>query len=265
MEYKLRIVEIMEQLDIANEVVLFSDVYEDKSDVSKVLVRSMFQYFQSKFDTRCEQMIEKERGDRSLLASAWYAICFEKGFTYNGKILLGLPWIIAEEMCKLAELSHRKLSKGSGTSDVEQGLPIGPFDSEDSDDSEEIDECNSIILDCQNKQLDNNTSMEHYYWNPEIIIDHMKMINIDQLIDIHHQFVVQTQIKVTLSLIMKWIGRIKRGIYQDRGDEEGKVELIQLTDQISSGLHDSSVTAFTEDEVLRAFIMVSLSSLNSTV
>ena len=265
LEYKLRIIEIMEQLDIGSEVILFSDVYEDKSDVSKVLVRGMFNYFRSKFDAHCETFVSSE--DRLLYASAWYAICFEKCSTYNGKILLGLPWIIADEMCQLAQLCNRRSKSwgdngqvavsGDAVSSIDHVPDRSTLDSEDSEDMDHLDTINTVLLESQPKQMAHNTSVMHYYWNPTIIVTQLKMMNIDddQLMDIHNQLMIEMQLKVTLGLIMKWIDRIKRDIYMDRDDEEGKMELIQLNNY-GTALGESTIKSFTEEELLRAFIMV---------
>lgn len=109
MEYRSRVVEIMEQLNLDGETMLLSDVYEDRSDMATILLANLLADFQAKFDSQAANL---DLSQRALLASAWYSICFEPDYMmkyqYKNQPLLGLPWTITNEI--IAILTHQNLN-----------------------------------------------------------------------------------------------------------------------------------------------------------
>nr|SZF06521.1 RNA-dependent RNApolymerase 1-like [Psoroptes ovis] len=101
-------VETMEMMGIDSEAALISNVYEDKSDASGLIFDRLFEYFNEKFQLQSKDFDEKEK---LLLISAWYTICFEKchllQFHFRNQPLIGLPFLIPEELIKLISFKHR--------------------------------------------------------------------------------------------------------------------------------------------------------------
>lgn len=91
----------MEQMDVENEIVLLSDVYELKADSSNLLIQHLLKHFGEKFEKQCADM--KSEHEQMLCASAWYAICYEMDVSFNQVRLFGLPWTIVPQMCKLSQ------------------------------------------------------------------------------------------------------------------------------------------------------------------
>ena len=222
MEYKLRIVEIMDQLDIENETILFSEVYEDKSDTSKTLVSGLFTYFRNKFYSQYNELECSD--DRQLLISSWYAICYEKCFTYNGKILIGLPWIISEKLCQLADANLNE----NVTNDMDCG--------------------NQILIDCETSNEQAKLHSKQYFWKLETIWKALNIENDPIQMMACQQIIADQQVAVTMELILRWIYSIKNEIYLDQ--DEG-TELIVIFD-------GKSKIFLTEQELLKKYIMVSI-------
>ncbi|KAI2796991.1 hypothetical protein BLOT_015635 [Blomia tropicalis] len=226
MEYKLRIVEIMDQLDIENETILFSEVYEDKSDTSKTLVSGLFTYFRNKFYSQYNELECSD--DRQLLISSWYAICYEKCFTYNGKILIGLPWIISEKLCQLADANLNE----NVTNDIDCG--------------------NQILIDCETSNEQAKLHSKQYFWKLETIWKAFNIENDPIQMMACQQIIADQQIAVTMELIIRWIYSIKNEIYLDQ--DEG-TELIVIFD-------GKSKIFLTEQELLKKYIMQKLDEIN---
>lgn len=98
------VIEIMESMNIDSEVALLTNVYEDKPEITFVIIEKLFTHFINKFE---EQLVEKNNHERLLLISAWYAISFEKSemiqYHYKNQPLFGLPFMVSEQMIKLLE------------------------------------------------------------------------------------------------------------------------------------------------------------------
>lgn len=70
-EYVLKMREILDQLDIPNETIVLSDVYDEKPDVSKVLITKLFEHFRDRFNQQClKHAIPKRRFKRKKKAAA---------------------------------------------------------------------------------------------------------------------------------------------------------------------------------------------------
>ncbi|KAH9517211.1 hypothetical protein DERF_007895 [Dermatophagoides farinae] len=114
LEYHHKLIETMEMMLIESESALMSNVYDDKNDVSPYIFDQLFRYFQNKFESQYQMLINRHRVNdedqadqiRLLLISAWYTICYENchkiQYQYRGKSLLGLPFMVPNEMIRLA-------------------------------------------------------------------------------------------------------------------------------------------------------------------
>lgn len=161
----------MEQLDVENEIVLLSDVYELKSDSSKVLIDHLVHYFEDKFQFQSKSM---DVDEQMLLASAWYAICYEKNFSFNQIRLFGLPWMILDQMCLLTQYSSQLAVCDNGIIVDEQEFIVNDYGDAANMTIEDLNKLNPI-------------------WKSE-----------------QHQCLV---IGVTLQLVLSWIYKIKYHIY----------------------------------------------------
>ena len=291
LEYKLRITSIMDQLNIDSEIVFFSDVYEDKSDVSRMLVMNLLNYFREKFET---QVVGKSEEDRRLCASSWYAICIEENRSHNRKMLLGLPWIISDEMCKLAmitNLDNNDLENITATATTSKKKVKTIHNNDrllsgenicwwtksencyiDCDDDDNDQNRQTSILFSITKPMDhNNTSVRLHFWRPLIMLKYaLKFTNIydndddddndnsnngdinnNKLYENFHKHLENMQIKFVLELVMKWINRIRRDIYLEPDDDED--DNPQMLIQL---VKNKDKESFTEDQILRSFILV---------
>lgn len=196
LKYQLKAVEVMDQLTIAGEAVLFSDVYEDKSDASRVLVRGMFEHFQALFTEQVEKLKLSEPKERLLLASAWYAIVYEQQKNcskqlYNGQPLLGLPWLIPEEICILAQYSYEHGSRDLGEEVI----------------------LNSDVVCFSVKKL-NNTEVSHYYWCPVKAITAVRE-RFPNHLSLAYDFLENLQKKVVLRMLVNYVSMLKGRVYED--------------------------------------------------
>lgn len=108
-EYCHFAIETMEMMGIDSEAAMISNVYEDKSDASGLVFDKLFQYFNNKYKLQAETKSESER---LLLTSAWYTICFKKchllQYHYRNQPLLGLPFLIPDELIKLIAYKRKQ-------------------------------------------------------------------------------------------------------------------------------------------------------------
>lgn len=231
LKYKLKIVEIMEQLNIDSEVVLFSDVYEDKSDASRVLVRSMFDYFQYKFNEQAKSFTEPV--DRYLLISSWYAICYEKNYTYNGKPILGLPWLVADEVCQLAVYSSLKGDHPdeSGAS-TQQSKQMRMVITSEGDQLFEVQMGNNdkqvvpykLAKAIRDTLFDRKTltvygiDVTHNYWSPFKMINSCKD-HCPHLIPFIYRFLEEAQFKLVMCMLMQFVDMLKQEVYKEAKNE----------------------------------------------
>lgn len=202
LKYQLKAVEVMEQLNIAGEAVLFSDVYEDKSDASRVLVRGMFEHFQALFNEQAEKLKLSEPKERFLLASAWYTIGYEQQKSsskqlYNGQPLLGLPWLVPEEICNLAQYSKENKDYCRGLTEAIDRLSFT--------DSQEVR---------FGFQKLKTTEVDHYYWCPVKAITAIRERYPEHL-PLAYTFLESLQQTVVQRILDKFMLMLKRRVYQD--------------------------------------------------
>ncbi|XP_027197271.2 uncharacterized protein LOC113791671 [Dermatophagoides pteronyssinus] len=123
-EYYHFAIETMEMMGIDSEASLISNVYEDKSDASGLVFDKLFEYFKQKFQQQAEN---KSEFQKLLLTSAWYTICFEKchllQYHYRNQPLLGLPFLIPDEIIKLIDYK-RKQDAAEITKNASLSYPI---------------------------------------------------------------------------------------------------------------------------------------------
>lgn len=236
-EYRIKVVDIMEQLEVENEVMLFADIYEEKKDVAKQLLNHFFLHFQEKFKSQCQKLGCTYTIDRLYLTSAWYAICYEKCLTYNGKPLLGLPWLVAEEVCQLAMFSF------SGKVATEATL-------EDSERTMIIDgERWTIRIGVNHKQLVPylleralisdmlfdyktltvyQTKVIHHYWCPIKLLLSIRA-NHAHLYSLYYELMEEIQMSIVMHLVLKYFYMIKHRIYGDFVDNRKVVIFSEKT------------------------------------
>lgn len=125
-EYYHFAIETMEMMGIDSEAALISNVYEDKSDASGLVFDKLFKYFEEKFELQAKN---KSESQRLLLISAWYTICFEKchlfQFHYRNQPLLGLPFLVPDEIIKL--IAFKRKQETNGTKDTILSYPTNDW------------------------------------------------------------------------------------------------------------------------------------------
>ena len=267
----------MEQLEVENEVMLFADVYEDKKDVAKSLINSMFLHFQAKFEKQLKDIKLNQRSgeenilDRYYLASAWYAICYDKCFSYNGKPLLGLPWVISEQICQLAQFSFSgKVATAEALADSERTsinhegerytFKLGINHKEVVLYQVEKSLTHDILFDYKMKKVF-NTNLIHFYWCPFSVVNMLKQDH-PHLLPMHHKLIDQIQLKIVMHMLMKFFNMIKRRIYFDLV-ENRVVQFYELENtmengEMTNGLQaNKCVSPITEAKYMQQIVWVS--------
>ena len=219
----------MEQLEVENEVMLFADVYEEKKDVSKVLLDRLFAHFQTKFAKQCAALRCTATFDRLLLTSAWYAICHEKSGQhsgYNGRPLLGLPWLVAGELCQLAQYSfsgkvateaelaatvRRVVSPEGEIFTVQMGLnhkQVVPYSLPRALLCDMLFDYRSMVV--------YGTEVVHHYWCPYTVVSLLRRDH-PRLLPLFYGAFEEIQLRLVLRMLMKFFDVLKRRVY---GDED---------------------------------------------
>nr|SZF06453.1 RNA-dependent RNA polymerase 1-like [Psoroptes ovis] len=132
-EYNYKLIELMESLLIYSEIELITNVYDtntsnylsntnnnsNKYDISSsIIYEQLFQYFQQKFESQFQTILKRENIQlnndeqdeaervRLTLISSWYIICYlnknKIQYQYRGRSLLGMPFLLPNEMIRLA-------------------------------------------------------------------------------------------------------------------------------------------------------------------
>ena len=257
-EYKMQVIDIMAKLEVENEVMLFADVYEDKKDVCKNLLKQLFDYFKSKFRKQCELKKCYNTVDRYFLASSWYAICYEKRYIHNGKLLLGLPWIISEEMCQLAQFSFsgkiatlQRLSQNLRTMIIDGEkftFSIGVNHKEVVPYNFENGIIYGMLFDYEKHKI-YETQVIYFYWSSIETIQLFTKHN-SHLLPIYYEVLVKTQLTIVEDLVMNWIYAIKKRIYFDFDDNR----IIHIFENGEN--ENRKCTSIKESELLRRIVKV---------
>lgn len=238
-EYRIKIIDLMEQLEVENEVMLFADVYEEKKDVSKVLLDGLFAHFQKKFTKQCEALKCTYTIDRLYLASAWYAICYDRKFTYNGRPILGLPWLISNEICQLAQYSfsgkvateaalaqqkRRVVTSEGEVFEVQTGInhkQVVPYSLQNA-------LICGMLFDYQTINV-YGTDVIHHYWCPWKLMDIFRNYGYKHFIPIIYFYLEELQFKLVMRLIMKFFDTLRRRVY-GQGSEKAILQYPDETD-----------------------------------
>lgn len=248
-EYRAKITDLMEQLEVENEVMLFADVYENKKDVCKVLLDRLFAHFQKKFLKQCESLKITHSIDRLYLASAWYAICHDRKFTHNGRPILGLPWLVANEICQLAMFSfsgkvateaalaqqfRRTINSEGEIFEIQMGInhkQVVPYSLPQALICDMLFEYKTINV--------YGTDVIHHYWCPFKMFTYLRS-NYPKLIPIVYLYIEEMQFKLVMKMLMKFFDMLKRRVYNETGDLQW---ILHFPDQIDEKTGREKVTS----------------------